>query len=288
MKVLPILAAVLLTGCTGLFFYPTRARYLNPEDLGAIYETVRFPTETGESLGGMFFPARRRPALGTVVHFHGNAQNISAHFTFAYWLVNHGFNVFVFDYRGYGSSEGKPGVARAIQDGIAAIRYVGGREDVAADRVVVFAQSLGGAIAIAALARTEAPPVKALAVESSFASSSSVAQDKLGRLWPIWPLQWPLSRLLFSTRWHPQRHIAQLPQMPLLFIHGTADRIVPYREGKRLFALAHEPKEFWSVKNGRHTEAFTRHGAVYRTRLAEFFEKALERGSAPGPRRLRK
>ncbi len=283
MKRIPLLAAILLTGCTGLFFYPTRTRYINPEDLGAIYEMTRFPTETGESLGGMFFPARRKPALGTVVHFHGNAQNMSAHFTFAYWLVNHGFNVFVFDYRGYGISEGKPGVKRAVQDGVAAIRYVRARKDVAADRVVVFAQSLGGAIAIAALAQMKEPPVRALAIDSSFSSYSTVAQDKLGKLWPTWPLQWPLSRLLFSTRWHPKRHVAGLPKMPLLFIHGTADRVIPYREGQRLFERANEPKEFWTIENGRHTDAFTRHGAVYRKRLAAFFKKSLERGPVPAP-----
>lgn len=276
---LPFIAAAALAGCTGIFFQPSRRLFLKPEDFGAIYETVRFASADGTRLTGLFFPARRTPATGTVVHFHGNAENMTTHFLFSSWLVDYGFHVLVFDYRGYGASEGRSSLRGAIEDGRAAIAYARSREDVDPKRVVVFAQSLGGALAIASLAGMPEPGIRALALESTFSSYSGVAQDKMARLLILWPLQWPLSRLLFSTAYHPSLLVGRLPRVPLLFVHGTADRVVPYRESAGLFARASEPKELWTVEGGDHTEAFIRRAARYRPMLAEFFRKAID--SAP-------
>lgn len=268
--------AAALSGCTGMFFQPSRELLLKPEDTGAVYEAVSFTSSDGTRLTGLFFPARRSPAVGTVVHFHGNAENMTTHFLFASWLVDYGFNVFAFDYRGYGASEGKPELKGAIEDGKAAIAYARSRKGVEPERLVVFAQSLGGALAVASLAEMPGPVVRAVALDSTFASYSGVAQDKIAGLLVLWPIQWPLARLLFSSRYNPARLIDRLPRVPLLFVHGTADRVVPYREGMALFARAPEPKELWRVAGGGHTDAFARRAGSYRPKLAEFFRKALD------------
>jgi fermentation-respiration switch protein FrsA (DUF1100 family) len=83
------------------------------------------------------------PAKGTVVHLHGNAQNMSAHFSFTSWLPQAGFNLLIFDYRGYGKSGGTPSRAGLVLDSIAAIRYVQNRPNIAPNRVILLGQSLG-------------------------------------------------------------------------------------------------------------------------------------------------
>ena len=269
-------AGTWLTGCTRVFFMPSSVVRVHPEDVGALYESVRFSSADGTPLTGLFFPARRSPAHGCVVHFHGNAENMNSHFLFASWLVDHGFHVFVFDYRGYGESGGAPRLGKVIEDGVAAIRHVRSRPDVDPSRVAVFGQSLGGAIAVAALARMQDTGVRALVLESTFSSYSRVAQDKMARLIVLWPVQWPLSRLLFTTRHDPEHHLERLPAVPVLVIHGDEDRVVPFQEGERIFRLAREPKEFWRIRGGGHTEAFTRFGREYRPRLSEFLRKAME------------
>ncbi len=277
-------ALLLSTGCTKLFFYPSGKLYYHPEDLGAKYDTVRFRAPGGPLLTGMFFPAVGGEAEGTVVHFHGNAQNMTTHFVASYWLKDHGFNVFVFDYRGYGASEGKkPSVREALADCETALRYVRSRPDVDPDKIAAFGQSLGGSLAVTTIARMSDAGVRALIIEGSFSSYSSIARDKIKRIFFLRPLRWPLSLLFFTTRYHPTRHMKRLPEMPILFVHGDKDDIVPIEEGKKLFALAREPKEFWTVPGGGHTEAFTRYGATYRPKLAAYLRSAFSPDATEAP-----
>lgn len=268
--------ALLSFGCTRLFFQPSSVLYPGLDSTGVRYETVRFSSLDKTELTGIFFPSTLDPAKGTVVHFHGNAENMTTHLFFSYWLAERGFNVFVFDYRGYGASEGVPSVKGAVEDGVAAIRYVRGRKDVDPDKLLVFGQSLGGALAVASISQGGFSGIRALVLESPFSSYRSIAQDKLSRFFLTWPLQRPLSRLLISDRFSPAELIGGLPSFPILVIHGDSDPIIPYREGKILFERAREPKEFWTVPGGRHTQAFTRFGSLYRPKLEEFFTKALK------------
>jgi fermentation-respiration switch protein FrsA (DUF1100 family) len=270
-----IAAALFLSGCTGVFLQPDKKLYPWIDRVKPNAEVVRFPSADGTELVGVLFPADPRPAKGTVVHFHGNAQNLTAHFAYAYWLTRAGYQVFVFDYRGYGGSKGRKSIRGAIEDGAAALRYIREHPKVDPERIVVFAQSLGGAIAVASLAENPALRPRALVIEASFSDYARMAQDKLGRFFLTWPLQWPLSRALFETRWDPHEHIGKLEGLPLLVVHGNQDDIVPIAEGRALFDAAKEPKTFWEVAGGRHTEAFTRFGAGFRPRLQEWLEKRL-------------
>lgn len=278
---LAVCVAALLsaTGCAGrLFYFPDARVYDTPRRLHLAYEDVQFASTDGTRLHGWFLPAGGKP-LGTVVHFHGNAQNLSAHFAYVSWLPEQGFNLFVFDYRGYGQSEGEPTHRGIYEDGLAALRYVQSRPDVDAARVLVLGQSLGGAVALAVLGREDVEGVRAVAVESAFYSRASIVRDKIALLPVLWLFKWPLSGLVVDNRGGAGTAVADISPVPVLFIHGTDDQVVPFHHAEWLHRRAREPKQLWAVDGAGHTEAFILHGETYRPALAYFFREALRDAS---------
>jgi fermentation-respiration switch protein FrsA (DUF1100 family) len=269
------LIGLLRLGCANrAVYYPTHEVYGTPADEGLRYEEVTFPSRDGTALSGWFMPALGA-AQGTVVHFHGNAQNMTSHFSFVSWLPRAGFNVFVCDYRGYGASAGSPSREGVYEDCIAALNYVRARPDVEPDRIVVLGQSLGGANAIAVLGEPGAPPVRAVAVDSAFYSYRLMARDTIRKVPILSLLRWPLSFLLISDERSPGPVVGGISPTPLLIFHGTDDQVVPYRQGRMLYDAAEEPKELVTIPGGHHTDAFTRPEPVYRQRLVEFYRLAL-------------
>ncbi len=276
-------ALLVLVGCNGLFYYPSRATFTDPETIGLRYIGVFFDSGDGTRLHGWFFPAQSDGAsksvttrAATVVHFHGNAENISTHFRGAEWLARAGYNVLVFDYRGYGSSDGVPSRAGIQLDAAAAIAYVRARPDVDSERLVLFGQSLGAAIAVAAVAEPgNRPGVRAVILESGFASYRRIAREKLAAMWFTWPLQWPLS-FLVSDALRPVDLVPAVAPIPVLIVHGTLDPIVPFEHADALYAAAREPKALWAVTGGGHINAFGRYGVVYRPALLEYLRQHLE------------
>jgi hypothetical protein len=237
-------------GCNHLFYYPDHVDYLQPETFGMRAEQISLPSGD-ETIHMWKIPGMRREKPGKVLHFHGNAQNLSSHFLFSAWLARFGYDVYIFDYRGYGKSTGEPSRAGLVEDGITALKYVAG---VDGKELFVLAQSLGGAVAVPslALAGTAADAVRLLTIDSSFPSYRDMARDKLASFWATWPLQWPLS-FLVSEDYSPASYIGRL-KMPLLIVHGTKDRIVPFRMGAELFRLAPGPdKTFWKIPDAPHT-----------------------------------
>lgn len=267
---LPLLLG--LSGCTRLFFAPTRAAHSDPLAAGLKCEAIRFSSGDGTPLTGLFFPAAGAPKA-TVVHFHGNGQNMTAHYHYPAWLAAEGYNVFVFDYRGYGASGGAPGLDGAVADGRAALRHALKLPGAQPGRLVVFGQSLGGAVAIAALAEEGLAPA-ALVVEGSFHSYRGMAAARLRSAALTWPFSW-LPWLVVSGRHSPSGHIGRIAG-PKVFIHSPSDDTVPFSQGRRLFEAAAEPKRFWEVPAG-HIEAFTAFGSVFRPRLLSFLDEALGR-----------
>jgi fermentation-respiration switch protein FrsA (DUF1100 family) len=267
------LVAAGLSACTNLFLQPDRALHMRPERVGARYETVDFRSGDGTQLCGLWFPSRRGPGKGVIVQFHGNGENETSHFLYVYWLALEGWDVFAFDYRGYGASGGEKSLAGAVEDGAAALAYARGR---AAGRpLIVIGQSLGGEIALASLDRDGGEGLRALVLDSTFASNRQIAQEKLGELWLTWPFQWPLSRLFISDRFAPRRFIARRRPVPLLMLHAHDDPVVPYAQGRALYDAAPGPKEFWEVPGSGHLLAFGEDGAEFRPRLAAWLDAAV-------------
>lgn len=264
------LLTLLLPGCIGLFFQPYGPYVRTPGDIGLAYEEVTFEAADGIHLHGWFLPASP-PACATILFLHGNAENISTHIGSVYWLPAQGFNVFLFDYRGYGASGGSPSLAGIQTDVDAAMRYVLGRRD--HGPVVMFGQSLGGAAAIyyAAHGRLR-KRIRSLVVESSFASYRGIVREKLAGFWLTWPLQW-LPKLTVSDKYSPVAAIGGVAPIPLLLVHGEKDPIVPLQDGERLFAAAHEPKQFWKVAGVGHIAAFR--SPAMRERLVAYLRRQL-------------
>ncbi|MBI3545490.1 MAG: alpha/beta hydrolase [Gammaproteobacteria bacterium] len=259
-------------GCSGVFFQPYRAHVRTPAQLNLPYEDVYFQAHDGTALHGWFLPAQGN-AIGTILFLHGNAENISTHIGSVYWLPAKGFNVFLLDYRGYGVSEGTPSLAGVQDDVDSALKILLARKDVQADRVVVFGQSLGGAIAIYYVAHSRyRAHIRALVTESAFASYHQIAREKLAAFWLSWPLQYPLSWTV-SDAYSPSAAVSQVSPIPYLIIHGDQDSIVPLHHGQRLYALAQEPKQLWVVKNGAHIQAFKQQ--TYRDRFVAYLTKIL-------------
>ena len=260
LRVLPLLAIVAFalsaSGCRSSFFYPTRDHVPVPGLDNIVRQDVRFASEDGVPLHGWLLSPRDRDSLGTILFLHGNAENISTHVRSVLWLVQEGYTVFAFDYRGYGWSGGEaPDIPGVHRDARAALSKILSLPGVSPDRLVVFGQSLGAAIAVHTVAT--APPSRrprALILDSPFTGYRRIVRDKLSSLIVTWPFAWPASRF-FDDEYSPERWIGKIGPVPVIVIHGTADRVVPYAHGKELYDLASEPKGIWTVEGGGHTTA---------------------------------
>lgn len=250
-----VLLALLLAGCVErMFFYPDSAQYTQPTAFGLRHEDVDIASGDGLRLHGWWLPAKGS-VLGTVLHLHGNAANVSNHLPLVAWLPAEGFNVLMLDYRGFGRSEGRPTLDGVVADALAALRYLRTRPEVDRERLIVFGQSLGGATALRLLAADSAG-VRLAVIEAAFSSYRGIARDAALQslvLAPLLPLALPM---LPARRDDP---IAQLPSIsvPLLIVHGTADEIIPFEHGKRLAAAARSA-EFIPIDGARHMESLMR------------------------------
>ena len=208
-----------------------------------------------------------------LVFFHGNAENISTHFQTLTWILKHEYDFFIFDYRGYGASAGKPDPSGILMDGRSAIRYVFNRSPKLP--LVVYGQSLGGAIALKSVIDLKNKiPIQLVAVDSTFHSYQAIGKKVLSRSFLTWIFQ-PLAYLLLSDAAAPGEQIGTISPIPLVVIHGEEDSVVEPEFGKKIFELGKEPKEFWSIPKGRHTDSFWKHKGVYRVKLLEALEKNI-------------
>lgn len=260
-----------LAGCTNVFYQPSREKYFTPsEKAGAEPEEVFFQSPDGPRLHGWFFSSKKSPSQGTVIQFHGNAENMTSHFLSTAWVIRYGYNLFTFDYRGYGQSEGAPYPAGVHLDALAALNEVKRR---AVGPVIVYGQSLGGAIALRALedwgGRTD---VQAIVIESSFLSYRKIARQKLADYWLTWPFQW-MSALLVSDSHSPKKKILELAPIPILVVHGTEDPIVPFKFGKAIFDAAGEPKCLWPIASTVHGHLMNTEQGRLRQPMVDFFER---------------
>lgn len=252
------LLVLLLLAENRIVFIPTRELWTTPADRRIPAEDVRFSTSDGIQLHGWFFPAAERK--GALLFLHGNAGNIADRIDNAVGLTLIGMDVLLFDYRGYGRSQGSPDERGVFLDARAALQWLRAVKQVSPDELFIFGRSLGGAVAVDLA--VEHPP-KALVLESTFCSVKDMARG-------IFPY------MLF-TPFLPNHFdsLSKIPRLkcPLLSIHGTADRVVPYSQGRKLFAAAPEPKRFHPLAGADHNNPYGGDESAYFATLARFFEE---------------
>ena len=267
-----LLLALCLGGCTSVFFQPDRTLFQTPGLYGLDYQPVELHAADGTELFAWFLPARGN-AQGTVLYLHGNGQNISTQFANVAWMPAAGFNVLALDYRGYGGSQGEPSLAGAQLDIDAAMQAMLARADVDPQRIIVFGQSLGGALAIYYVAHTRyRENIKALVVDSAFSDYERIGQEKLAAAIITWPFQW-FASLTIDNSYSPEASVRMLSPVPLLLIHGDSDSLVPLRHSQRLYELAGYPKELWVVPGAGHIQAVK--DKHVRARLTQYLTHAL-------------
>ena len=226
-----------------LVYFPGPAPTTTPAALGLEHRELQLVTSDGVRLHAWFLPAPA--ARGALVFCHGNAGNIEHRLHAARVFLDMGLSVLLFDYRGYGASEGHPSEDGTYLDAEAAYDALLGEPGVARDRIVIYGESLGAAVAIELALRRE---VAAVVTESGFTSLPTLGS----KLYPWLPV-----RLLSRFRYDSLSKVGSLSS-PLLIIHSPDDEIVPYAHGQRLFEAAREPKQFLETEGGHNDGGFLR------------------------------
>jgi fermentation-respiration switch protein FrsA (DUF1100 family) len=241
-------------------FFPSAEIERTPRDVGLPFEDVYFTAADGVSVNAWFAPYAG--ARTTLLWFHGNAGNIS-HRVDGVKLLHDQVkaNVFIIDYRGYGRSEGTVSEKGTYEDARAALRYLRTRKDLEPKNIAFFGQSLGAAVATE-LAGGES--CLALILEAPFAS----IRDMAGVVFPLLPIG-PLLR----TRYDVAEKIKKV-KAPILVLQGDRDEVIPVQQGKKVFAAAPSPKEFYAIPGAGHNDTFHVGGSAYFDVIKSFLDRA--------------
>ncbi|MCB1984808.1 MAG: alpha/beta hydrolase [Burkholderiales bacterium] len=245
-----------------LIYFPQTGRAIvaTPEQIGLAYESVQIRTNDGETLHGWYVPAP--DAIGTVLFFHGNAGNISHRLDYFPMLHSLKLNTFILDYRGYGQSSGTPTEIGTYNDAAAAWKYLTEVKGIVPNEIVLYGESLGGAVA-AWLAARKNPGLLVLA--STFTSVPDLAET----IYPFLPARW-ISRFEYNTL-----EYLESINCPIFVAHSPDDEIVPFSHGQRLFQAAAIPKYFLTLSNG-HNDGFIFMHDEWIERLGLFIQTNLK------------
>lgn len=231
----------------------------DPGQIGLSFENISFQTSDGLKLSGWFIP--KEDSRGVLLFSHGNAGNMGHRLESIRIFNRLGLEVFIFDYRGYGESEGKPTEEGTYRDVEAAWKYLVEERGIEPDKIIVFGRSLGGGVA-SWLASRHTPG--ALILESTFTSLPDIAASQYWFM-PI--------RLLMRIKYDTAERIGDV-NCPVLIIHSPDDDQIPYSHGRKLFELASEPKEFLEI-SGTHNEGFRASGELYEDGISRFIQQYI-------------
>jgi fermentation-respiration switch protein FrsA (DUF1100 family) len=247
-------------------FHPERAPWGGGWRVPRGGEDVWFETADGSRLHGWFVSSPARPPAATVVYFHGNGGNISYVDWVGEQLAARGFDVLLFDYRGYGRSEGALSDERGVyEDADAAYDFAVRGRGARPERVVLYGQSLGTAAAVDVAARK---PCGALVLESGLSSAGDMARTILPWL-PRFVAR--LTRNKFDS-------VGKLARVgcPVLVAHGDRDEVIPVEQARALHAAAPEPKRLHVVSGAGHNNLTAVGGAKYMDAVADFINEAVK------------
>ena len=256
------IAAYLYLSQSRMLYYPdmpSRVLQGSPADIGLAYDTVWLMAGDGTRLHAWFVPATT--ARGTLLFNHGNAGNIGDRLDSISLFHSLGLNVLIFDYRGFGESEGKPSEQGTYLDAKAAWDYLLEERMISPQEIIIFGRSLGAAMAADLASQNLSAGV---ILESAFTS----VPDMAASLYPWLPVRW-LSRYRYNNLDKVDRITS-----PLLVMHSRADEIIPFAHGERLFAHANEPKQFLELSGG-HNDGYHVSRKVYVKAMQQFLDEIL-------------
>src|ERR1051326_4561611 len=238
----------LLASCSTsqLFYYPYKEITKTPDTSKVRYEEINFQASDSSSLNGWFMkPKKDSAVVATVLFLHGNAGNIGYQYGFLVPLVKAGFQCMVFDYEGFGRSQGSPSQEKVLDDGITALNYIRSRKDVQGTKLILYGQSLGGNLAPVVASRCKGQ-IDALIIEGAFTNHKKIAGN-IG--WRKFLIPAFFTRPFIPTRYNSIDCIGNI-DVPVLVIHSTEDKVCPCFMGKQLYTRAASPKEYWEIKGG--------------------------------------
>lgn len=241
-------------------YFPTQHLRYDPNAIGLDFQDIDLITEDNVKLHGWFVPYE--DSSETVLILHGNGGNIGDRITYLKMFHDLGVNVFIIDYRGYGKSEGEPYEKGLYRDARAAYDWWAAERKTLGENLILFGESLGGAIAVHLASRVTP---SGLILQSTFTS----ARDMAKTMFPMGLLQ-PLVNVHFNSADAITRITC-----PKLFIHGERDDTVPFRLGKDLFRLAPDPKFFYAVPEAGHNDLLLVAGPEYIRQLKLFLSRIV-------------
>lgn len=246
----------LISACTNMFFQPLKQHITTPEQYGIVYEDIYFQHGSGPELHGWWFPAslkKESKAKANILFLHGNAENISTHSGLVYWLTQYGYNVFIFDYRGYGKSAGSVSIQGAQEDINSAREYV--KSQTSTDsKFLIIAHSLGASLAVYSLANYP-QGVDGIVLISPFSDYTKVAQEMMSRHWLTWLFQW-VAPVTIDDNYNPIDYVSLMPEIPKLFVYSEQDQIIDPDHIKDLYR--HSSSNRYIEKfSGRHNNVFS-------------------------------
>jgi len=268
-RIIPIAIGLLylaLTGCVASYiYYPERDIRLNPSSRGLAFVDVHLETSDRVKINAWWMPAKSPRA--TVLFCHGNGGNISYYLETLVVFHRLGLSALIFDYRGYGNSQGKPSEQGTYLDAEAAWQYLIDEQKIAPGQLIIWGRSLGGAVAARTAARH---PCGMLILESAFTSVPEVAHAHIA-----WLPTWVFSRHRYETL----RYLEQVTA-PTLVIHSPEDEIIPFAHGRRLFEAINGHKAFLKIK-GSHNQGFIDSQALYEPGIEAFIQRYVTSSKEP-------
>ena len=236
-------------------YFPMKQITSTPSDIGLSYKEAYFKTSDNKKIHAWFIP--RKDAELIVLFSHGNAGNIGHRLDKISMLHDIGLNVFIYDYRGYGNSQGRPSEKGFYRDAHAAYDYLVGEMGFSDHNIILYGESIGGAVSVELAYRKS---VRGLITESTFTS----VRDMARMAFPLIP------HFIFSSRFDSIAKIGDI-KCSKLIIHSLDDEIVPFSQGERLFAAAGGPKRFLQIRGG-HNTAFWDSVREYKEGIRSFAE----------------
>ena len=249
-----------------LLYFPQRPFEVKTKDRNIMQQEIAYRTKDGIPISALYVPVEKTelPGSGNVILFcHGNAGNIYQRIDSFNIFRQLGLSTFIFDYRGYGKSGGKPTEKGTYLDAEGAWNYLVKKMKMNPGNIIIFGRSLGGGIA-SYLAEKYRP--RALIIESSYTSIPDVAS----KFFPMLPIKW-ISRFKYNTR----ERLKGI-RCPVLIVHSPDDELIPFHHGRILFETANPPKKFLQIK-GKHYDGFLKSKNLYADGLREFIEEINKR-----------